>query len=334
GAFRIKGGMSVTRNDPVWGDSFAGFVEGYFQPGIALSVNVQFGTVNNFRYWYADGLLILPTGIPISTGIALYGFGGGASMGVRQTFPASMKINTSEKVEFKSGYNGTLTGEAMSGVSFSGATYLPDTKMGLAIKAKVIFGTVGNPKPLNGEVGFGIGFTSNNGSVAYIRFEGKAYLTTDLGKGGPNAPASATCLIEYDFTNTSLKSLMEVYINFSVIKGRLAGNKAGYIDMYFSPQDWYIFVGHPDYEKRIGLKILGMFDIAAYMCMGKQIPDMPPPPAEVIKILGDSYKGGRDELQGDGGGFAFGASLQFSTGNIYLMQDIEQFPAVIYRDFR
>ncbi|MBT1688704.1 hypothetical protein [Dawidia soli] len=361
GAFKIKGRLIFYKHDAMYGDGFNGTVQAEFTPGIKVTGTAIFGNVNEMRYWYADAMIKFPTGIPIFTGVGIFGFGGGAYYG--------MKMDN-EGV-------GSELGRTASGV-----TYVPDTKAGLGLKAVVSIASHPKPEAFNGDMTFEIAFFKGGG-VRYISFGGNGYLVTpgldlDMGKmakatnklagqvkklegqmagatkgllssggdensfnelygeigekAGSKGSISARVMISYDFENSVLHGNFEVFINVAggLIQGIGAGGRAGWAVLHFAPKEWYVYAGTPD--DRVGVA-LGVGSIRAqatsYFMVGTRILDSPPPPPEVARILGGGNYDYMSDLNSlaDGGGFAFGASLSISTGDLQFLMFYAKFAA-------
>ncbi|MBN1112623.1 MAG: hypothetical protein JXA53_06875 [Bacteroidales bacterium] len=306
-AFSIKGGINFYREDDVYGSGFKGMVDVRFSPGISLAAVVQFGSVNNFRYWFADAMITFPTAVPVCPTFGFYGFGGGAYY--------HMKQEVLKPIEYTAGLaENSVDNSLEPGVSLSGTKYVPDKSVSLGIKASVVIGTLPSPKVFHGSAMFKIEFLEAGG-IGYIGFEGEAFIMTDMGATKENASLYAGLKIDMDFVNKTFFSRLDVHLNVAgVVKGAHEGNRAGTAIMYFAPKEWYIYMGKPD--DRIAILILNAIRLDSYMCMGTSIPDMPPPPAKVSEILGGmDLDMMRDEnALADGAGFAFGASLSVHTG--------------------
>ncbi|HEY8402288.1 MAG TPA: hypothetical protein VIK89_13560, partial [Cytophagaceae bacterium] len=316
-AFKLNGELDIYRSDSVYGKGFKGMIDAWFKPGIGVAVTAQFGNVKGFRYWYVDAQSVLPTGIPVFTGIGVYGFIGGAYYKMRQNTTAMVKVEPGASV-LKTDYS------EQCGISLSGASYIPDDKIGLGVKAGVIIGTHPKPDPMNADVVFEIQFNIHGG-VNLIGFYGDAYVMTPLSKRDGSSPIHASFSMYYDIPNSTLHATMEAYVNAGIVKGTGPQNKAGWMVMHYSPQDWYLYVGTPD--NRVSMTLFGAVTVGGYFCAGTQIPGFPDPPAEVAEILGESdLNMMRDEnaLAG-GGGFAFGAFVQANTGPKQFMMFYGQF---------
>lgn len=353
GAFKIKGQLLFYKNDVAYGDGFNGNVKAEFTPGIKVSATAIFGNVAGSRYWYADAMASFPAGLPIFTGVGVYGFGGGAYY--------KMKMDNTGK--------GSALGKTSSGV-----VYVPDAKAGLGLKAIVNIASHPKPEAFNGDVTFEISFFQGGG-VRYISFGGNGYLATPgldvnlstlqkqtnklvakvksiesqmsgaslgllssggnentlkdiFGEIGANAgkqgQISARVLISYDFENKVLHGNFEAYVNVAggLIKGNGANGKAGWAVLHFAPQEWYVYVGTP--EDRIGIS-LGIGPLRAgadsYFMVGTKIPGSPPPPSNVSRILGGGDYNYMKDLNaiGSGAGFAFGSSMFISTGDLQFL---------------
>ena len=359
GAFKINGKLIFYRHDAVYGDGFNGVVKAEFTPGIKVAATAIFGNVGGMRYWYADAMVNFPQGIPIFSGVGIYGFGGGAYF--------AMKLDNQ-------GLGSDL------GKTASGAIYIPDEKAGLGLKAIVSLGSMPSGA-FDAEVTFEIAFFQGGG-VRYISFGGNGSVATkgvnmnmdkmkgsvgkmvsvvkeqtsklgaakgllDTGsddnsitkifgsiedKAGQDGSISARMLISYDFENHILHGNFEVYVNVAggIIAGVGPGGRAGWAVLHFAPHEWYIYAGTPD--DRVGVKVgIGSISVAAtsYFMVGTKILNSPPPPPEVSKILGGVDLDYMKDLNalGTGAGFAFGAALSINTGELTFLMFYSSFSA-------
>ncbi|MEL7003625.1 MAG: hypothetical protein AAFN93_12955, partial [Bacteroidota bacterium] len=365
GAFKFKGNLKFYREDAVYGDGFNGQVQAEFKPGIKVQATAIFGNVDGFRYWYVDALASLPTGIPIFTGVGIYGFGGGAYY--------RMAMDTQG--------NGSPLGETVSGV-----VYVPKENGGLGLKATIEIGSHPKPEAFTGDVTFEMAFFQGGG-LRYISFKGNGYLATPPADGalakikektgklastvaklekslagsaaapllcenaaadqsvtqiygqignaaGKKGQISAHVFISYDFENRVLHGNFEAYVNIAggLIQGIGPGGRAGWAVLHFAPDEWYVYVGTPD--DRMGLK-MGVGPISAqttsYFMVGTKIPGSPPPPDNVADILGldaSDLDYMRDlNALGNGAGFAFGASFGIDTGDLTFLMFYARFAA-------
>lgn len=360
GAFKFNGMLVFYKQDAVYGNGFNGQVNAEFKPGIKVKASAVFGNVNSNRYWYADAMANFSSGIPIFTGVGIYGFGGGAYFG--------MKMDNE-------GLGSDL------GKTASGVIYIPDTKAGLGLKAIVSIGSHPKPEAFNGDVTFEIAFFKGGG-VRRIGLLGNGYLVTpglelnldklkgatnklvavakknnqkvsdatygqlvgegndndlteifgSLSDAGAKGQISAKVAIDYDFENRVLHGTFEAYVNVAggLIKGVGSGGRAGWAVLHFAPKEWYVYVGTPD--DRIGLS-LGVGSIRAsatsYMMVGTKILSSPPPPENVSRILGGMDLDYMKDLNalGTGAGFAFGAAFGVDTGDLKFLMFYARFAA-------
>jgi hypothetical protein len=358
GAFKFNGSLAFYKKDVIYGNGFNGQLSAEFKPGIKVKCSSIFGNVGGQRYWYADAMAPIPGGAPIFTGVAIYGFGGGAYFG--------MRIDNQ--------------GDSELGRTQSGIVYVPDAKAGIGLKAVISIGAE-KPEAFNGDVTFEIAFFKGGG-VRRIGMMGNGYMVTkdfkintdklkattdkmvkvvkdanqavsdatggkligegdekqleaifgDLSKAGSNGQISAHLAIDYDFENRVLHGTFEAFVNVAggIIKGVGSGGRAGWAVLHFAPEEWYVYIGTPD--DRIGLSV-GIGPIRAnatsYMMVGTKVLGSPPPPAQVAGILGErdiDYMRDLNAL-GTGAGFAFGSSFEINTGDLKFMMFYARFEA-------
>lgn len=305
GAFRLKGELVIYNQDPVYGNGFKGMIELALEGSIKVAATAQFGTVRGMRYFYADALVGFSSGIPIFTGVGLYGFGGGIYYKMKRAGNCAALPTAGQMAD-----NTTSAGASLSGV-----TYVPDSLTFLGVKATVIFGTYPKPDPFNGDATFEIAFNQNFG-ITYLGFTGNAYFMKKITDDSQGAKISAHLELSYVVATKTLSGLLEAYVNMpNLLVGTGPNNKAGTCLLYFSPSDWYIYIGQP--TNRIGLKVINLLTLNSYFMVGTKIPAFPDPPAEITRMMGEQTTNFMAELNklGDGSGIAFGASASISTGD-------------------
>lgn len=317
GPVALKGHLNLFDGHAVYGEGFIGYVEARFVNSITVNAKAQFGWINDMPYWYVDAMTTIDKSIPVaSTGLALYGFGGGAYYHMRRQQAEQVDLATA---------NTSSSYDLEVDASPSGIRYVPDPNTSLGIKASVVFGTTENPRPFNGDVGFEVAF-NKGGGVSQAGFTGNGYFMSDMVVGSPRkqSPLYAGVAIFYDFQNSVLHGNCKVYANVAggMIRGRSAGNLAGEAVLHFDPQDWYIHIGKP--SSRIGLVVTTpiqalpiKIDFGSYFMIGTQIEPMPHPPEKVMKTLDQDYEAARntpDLVYGKG--FAFGSNFSINTGKL------------------
>ncbi len=353
GSFALKGQIGLNRDDPTYGNGFAGNIEMMLTclNSVSIKSRVIFGR-KGYRYWLVDGTAMFDgAGVPVFPPVSINGIGGGAYYKMSQQ----------------------SSGES---VLPSGTIYVPDEKKGFGLKTSVLL-NVGSPGTINGEASFEIAFT-NKGGLAYMGFFGQAkvlcdnpalkqaqktikdklasilqeelkYLTKKITKvagldelqllkmsqpteaaravtpsGALDQPGLMAALgIQYDFTNRVLHSTFDIYVNvLGILKGRGENNCAGHCVLHVAPNEWYMYMGTPQNRLGVELNLVGLIKLksGAYFMTGSRLEASPPPPKQVADILGielDKLDYMRDfNALGKGGGFAFGTDFSVGTGDI------------------
>lgn len=366
GAFSISGTASFLRNDPVMGNGFAGDMTLNLNISKKLEIKAQvaFGSKidateasSSFRYWYIQSMAS-GFSIPVATGFYITGLGGGACYhmkktasessqslcGIDYTPDKSIGLGFNAKVNFEGGK--AFKGDAGFEIMFTSSMGL--SYMGFYGKAYFsppasisnFYSDVANAKNYLGEQ-MKKTLTNIQNSPAYktLASNGKfADMANNIQPVNTKLDGEATMMatigISFDFTNSTLHATAEAYIKTpgNIIRGAGQNNKAGWIVLHFTPDEWYVHIGTP--TDRIGLKV-GIGGLSAeasgYFMVGTRIPGSPAPPAQVAQILGkdaQSLDYMRDlNALGDGKGFAFGASLQVSTGDLRFLMFYASFSA-------
>ena len=363
GIMSINGSLQIMDSHPIYGDGFAGSLSMDFKkvlPGASIEMNAAFGSVNNYRYWFADGLIGFPgVGIPILPPINISGFGGGVSYNMKRTT------------------NGGLAS------SKTGCGYIPDQNSGMGLKAAVKI-NMAKDNVMNGDLSLEMIFNDHGGInfvgfIGYAQFlevpmfaeqldnlfktyvdyeastnrssdelarikqydpETAAKTLTPALQSVSNAAFAACLAIQYDFENSALDASFETYLNFAggIVRGSGNGNSMGRAALHISPQRWYLLIGTPDSPVgiKIGIPSLLTLSSESYFMMGSDIPGSPPPPREVAMLLGEDlskldYARNLNELSA-GMGFAFGSKLSFDTGNISFLALYARFMAGVGGD--
>ena len=324
GSVGIVGDIIFFREDKVYGTGIAGSVT-LELTSIKATAKAVFGSVDGYRFWYADALVDLGSTMPIFTGVFVNQLGGGAYYHMAQSGRAT----------------GSTIGESSSGVG-----YVPDKNVGLGVKA--MMGLAGaNEKMMKASVAFEMAFRASGG-LKSISFRGTASLMSDLpglskekvaeltkklaekskgmteinnkpevansviGENRDGASIYGEVNIVYNFDEPSLHATF--FLDIKAAGGLITGG--GRAVMHFDPKQWYVYIGRPEYENRFNLTILGMMRADAYFVMGSVVPNTPPPPAKVAEIVGGMDLDYMKELNqmANGAGIGFGASFSFDTG--------------------
>ncbi|MEZ5038436.1 MAG: hypothetical protein R2828_01030 [Saprospiraceae bacterium] len=296
-----------------------------------ISAMGQFGTVDGFDYFIVDALVHLGEGIPIlSEALKLKSFGGGVyrRMGRAESTFAALE-QAEENLERVI---------PPLGSSLTGIQYFPDRTVGMGIKATVLLAAK-EEKAMNANATFEVIF-NHTGGLAKISFYGTAKFMQDisfdepffedLGTSMPPpvlASMSAFFSLDLNFEAWELDANMAVFVNAGAgaIKGAGANGKMGWANLYVSrDHGWHLKAGEP--SDRNGI-IIGIPKIAeelvklqCYLMMGSHdIPGIPPIESDLMARImqydkNQSSISNRPALVSQGGGFAFGASLDINTG--------------------
>ena len=310
--YAFKGDAIFFEKDPIYGNGFRGAVTATFEPKFEVGAVAQFGSVNDYRYFFADALASYNPGITLGTsGLMLYGFGGGASYHmVRSGF---------EKIAMPQEGNNPATPEGI-GVSLSGMKYIPKKSAGLGIKATVAIGTV-NRTLFNGMATLEFIFNTKGG-LKQIGFDGTGKFLTQ-----PAADPQLSCdlLMTYDFPSKAFHASLDMFVNVqNQIIGAYENKYAGNGTLHVDPDDWYIYIGTPDAPISLALntEFIPNLDpvkitMGGYFDAGTLIPEFPGLPSNVTSILGDYRITGRDDPRFAGGnGLMFGANLKAELANL------------------
>ncbi len=329
----LAGSLRFYDEDKVYGEGFKGSVKGTIQ-SINVTAEALFGKTDLFRYWYADALVELKTGVPIMPGVlSAYGFGGGYYSKMKQT---------DKRID------GTL------GRSPSGITYVPDENT-TGVKAIVLIGTP-RREAMNGDVALEVSINRHGGinSVTFTgnaNFMSAAMLTESQIKQMASAAVAGNLTekldklsrgqvygsvkLFFDNVNDVFHGNLEVYVNVAggIVRGVSEGNKAGWAVLHFEKGNWYVHIGTPD--QPIGLEVARIFKSKSYFMLGKNLPGSPPPPEQVSEILGNvdlDYMRDMNALE-SGMGIAFGLHFIVDTGDLRFLMFYGRFSAGTGLDF-
>jgi hypothetical protein len=327
---------------------------------------LQAGENEVFRYWYVAAMvtgLSLPAVLVIFSGFA----GGAyyhmqrvvATMPVDSTFsPSQLNYIPDDKVSlgvrasatFNIASKSVCNGEAGLEVAFNSSGgpaniglygkvfILPDNKLISKftnlkdLQKNLQSGLTRITKKLIGENAVNK-FTENAITGKFLNMADD-YQTDDDTNVGDDGSISAKIGIGYDFGNSAFDASFTVSVSLvgGIVRGVGVNNVAGSAILHFDPKMWYMYMGTPD--NRMGLQI-GVGSIRAaitsYLMVGNQLPGSPAPPPNVAGILGISassldYMRDLNALS-SGGGFAFGSSFSFSTGNLSFLMFYASFDA-------
>src|SRR5690606_651313 len=226
----------------------------------------RFGTPDYYAYWLVDGMITFP-GIPIFSGLAIYGFGGGAyhHMTMASDLPNPQSTISS------------------SGGSTS-IRYVTNFDTALGLKFAAVFGTQPTDEAFNMDVRLQAEFNSSFG-LNFISVGGDGYF---MAKRTERGDAKVWANVNMIFDNRPAEGPkftgnFDVFVKVGdILHGAQPGNKFVGLEFYVDKETWHIYMGTPD--NRSGLKILGTV-ITSYLMVGHGIPVTLPPLPERIRAV-------------------------------------------------
>lgn len=338
----IKGSLILMEKDPVYGNGFNADLEVDVAEVVNVKAKAIFGRTT-FRYWYFDASVKL-FGAP--SPFMINGFAGGAyykmhrneDIAIGEFSPSGLSYTPDEKVNlgvkaliyFYVGSEKVCNGEAGFEIAFNSKGGI--NRLAIFGKAKVMaqIEGLGEMTSLVKKVKSNLTARKNLFNMSTAEMIG-SFVSNYLPKAKeaiPEAPTDEVGIkmataIEFDFQNHSMHGTMDVFINTpgNFLSGIGEGGRAGWGVFHKDPKDWYMYMGTPTDRCGIKIGVAGMFlKTTSYFMAGTLLPGSPPPPAQVASILGVDAKEldyMRDEnALANGGGLAFGAGLDFDTGDL------------------
>lgn len=349
----INGSLILMEKDPVYGNGFNADLEVDVAEVVNVKAKAIFGRTT-FRYWYFDAAVKI-SGAP--SPFMINGFAGGAyykmhrnqDIDIADFSPSGLSYTPDEKINlgvkaliyFYVGSEKVCNGEAGFEIAFNSKGGV--NRLAIFGKAKVMaeIKGLGEVTSLVTKVKSDLTARKNLFNMSTGEMIG-SFISNYLPKAKEAIPEPLTdevgikmaTAIEFDFQNHSMHGTMDVFINTpgNFLSGIGEGGRAGWGVFHKDPKDWYMYMGTPD--KRCGIKIgvAGMFlKTTSYFMAGTVLPGSPPPLPQVASILGVDAKSldyMRDEnALANGGGLAFGASLEFDTGDLSFLLFYARFQA-------
>jgi hypothetical protein len=328
----VRGALSVVL--PVGG--IQGQIEAVFG-NIGTPPDVEDGTPityneDYYSYWYVRGLIAMGTGIPICSGVGIYGLGAGVGYNMIQTDSATI-------------VDGQVVGEAV----------FEPTYNSFRIELTVILGTHPKPDAFNADVTIGAQFV--NGGLDMLFIKGDGYLMTPMAdRGDPQVYVGVG--VHFYTQNEERDWFIDGYLRVAVnvAEGKFRGNMTNPVvdnqmvdaQFYVSEEQWYFYAGQPDFDPNDDHDPRGSAEFAiseelkaefkAYMMVGHGIPtSLPPLPPDIQRILSNpsGELGGTqtaDNVQATAGGPDVELGVGFahgSSGSLTASIDAD----IVYADF-
>ena len=269
GPVEVDGFLEFFDDDETYGNGIRGGIKTEMLAGMEVEANAMFAR-KSFSYWFVDARLKLPApGIPIAPPLPLsvFGFGGGAFYNLKQKPLPSAQDLFDEKFTVTDLYE-----PSAGNVGFK-ATIILGMSDGKLFQANGTLSTV---------------IDIDNMSIRSIQIDANMAELADLMQT-KDAAIKGIGIIRYDFAEDIFEALvgMEVDVKdgttgLSIMKGSSA------LGLYVGARSkqWYIKIGEPDHPNSFPMYGFASFD--SYFMAGTAglLPEMPPPPQEVIRQTG------------------------------------------------
>jgi len=304
GTVKISGGLELYDSHSTFGNGFRGAVNATFVDKFAVMATAQFGSVNDYRYWYVDAKTIFPEAVPIVSGVGVYGFGGGAWYHMRKKGNTDLSTASSDPDE-----------NSDPATTNSGYSYVPNKNIDLGLNASIVIGTYPSAEAFNGDLGLEAQFMSNGG-IETVSLVGNGYMMCDI--TNRNDKVLAALNLEYNVPTNTFHGVFDVDINANPLDG------GGQMVMHMDPNLWYLKIGEP--TNPIDLSLASWMRAQSYLMIGQDLPT-PSVPLEIQELFPGQLMNRSLEI-GNGNGFAFGANTSFQSGRKEYMGFYGEFSAL------
>ncbi len=358
GVAKFDGMVDIYKQDLTFGNGFRGSVGVNIRELVQVDATLQIGktlsikdknnqvTEEGFRYWYFDAMASIP-GIPMTTSLSAYGFGGGAWYNMKRgEAPTAKSFNDFNKKE--EGEEEEFNPNA--GQTVSGTTFTPE-KGKIGFKANMVIGLSGGKDAaasFNADLGFEV-FMSNHATKGLaldsLVLKGDGYFMQPIDmnmaeKVNAAAKVSVRIQVNAEMPSFHMAGKIDVNVGEDIITG------GGNLELHFQQDEWYLLLGRwsldqamqdepwLDKDNRLSMDVdlLGMkINYYGYFMMGKseKVPKyLPSPPKEVREALGIGLK---EEAQNPnvakGAAFAMGMGFkrEFDAKFLFLSADFKMF---------
>ncbi len=293
----LDGELDFYRHDPTYGDGLKGYIGVVLPMDLSANLTVQFGTIRNspsasfdtedyYNYWFVDGLVTIPGGVPIFSGFGIYGFGGGAYH--------HMQIDALTLPSPASTLDGT---EGRSDSHRTSVRYIPDYHTFLGLRLTAVMGTQPSSEAFNMDATLTAEFT-DAGGLSYIGISADGYIMASLSDRS-SAKVWADVNLAYHVPadgNANFHGEFNVYANiYDILTGAGEDNRFVNATFHVDSEKWYFYMGQMPDPERAGLSLhLGPInaELLSYLMIGYDIPsELPPPPERIRDLLYGSSAG-------------------------------------------
>lgn len=334
-AVRIDGSIAMYDADPVFGNGFRGAVRATFIRKFIVDGAVQFGSIpgpTGYNYWFVDAKVILPAGIPVFSGVGLYGFGGGAWYNMRRETPGNARGNPSLTAEDRSALQGTGTSrvDMRSGSTPSGFRYVPERSGGndvFGLYAMVTMATHPKPEAFNCDVRLTAEFSVGpSPRILSVQLDGQGYMAAGLADRS-NAPITMDALLRIDAERETFYGRFGIDMGFP--KARPILTATGTLVMYADPTTWSIKLGEPAFDRRFDISLMEpinrnttLVSLKSYLMAGRNLDATRLRPPSFPSDIWDSLRVATapPAFQADrGDGLAFGSALSINPPELQFL---------------
>lgn len=308
--------------------------------------SAPFDTEDHYNYWMVDGSVKFGEGgVPICSGIALFGLGGGVWH--------HMEMDESKLMSPRATLSSSDSNTRVSNTARQ--KYSNDFNTLLGLRFNVVLGIQNSSSTVNLEVGIIAEFTESHG-LSRLQINGAVYVMQQMGTGQGGDEGGmlyGQAVLEYRNNAVSGKTFtgeIDVWLNVAnIVKGAVDDNdKLADVNFYADEEEWYFHMGNYDTSTGVinpgaAIKLtLGdteLLKASSYIMVGYRVPlELPLPPENVRDLLGmDTQASGDNELSANdpptpttadyltgvrtedgsfatGEGFAFGTTMNATLG--------------------
>ena len=325
------------RPDPTWGEGMYGAIDLRIKaledrgakddnpsaPALGIGAVAQFGKRSGERYFLVDVKAYLKAAhIPLFPPLELHGIGGGfyRNMLPEPSFQDLTKAGDGSMAQaaeqfplHPGGGNPAFLGRTLTGRQYTPTDYdaigfyvqlnlanpdetlmvggeievsiAPKTAFAMTLRAGVTVVQPGNPSTQKAD-----GTIAGYAEVAILKNEYGTRFTADLA-AFVNLPDQVTGI-----ASNPPRGIPTDYVN--------PAGYAGQLSILISRDEWYFWVGAPANPLAVDVQIV---DLTAYLCVGSNVPAMPPLPPEVRALFGRKDRESSASDLAAARGFAFGA---------------------------
>lgn len=295
-AVSIDGTIAFRNNDPIFGDGFKGNLSATFKtPKVSITALAEFGNTDylyssKYRYWRVEAAAKFEPGLPFLSGVAFYGFGGGAY----------------NNMESQLQYNSTLGKNAY--------TFTPK-KGNLGFSVQATIGTSPKVETFNADVGLNGQFSSTQGLIN-IGFTGDFYVGAPLlpQVKRDEAQIKGSVIADYNFPTKHFFLGVNANINRPPVT---ALNQSLVLDINGTTKKWFFKFGEPADTNDVSIYGVNLYE---YLMFGN---DVYAPVNGFTERFRNNYysilnnypgipSGGVDSNSATGRGFALGVGFEFN----------------------